>query len=602
MALQSLDWITLSLYFALIIGVAWWVIRKRKDTATDYFLAGRNLSWWIIGASIFASNIGSEHIVGLAGTGATDGVAMAHYELHAWCLLVLAWVFVPFYARSLVFTMPEFLERRFSVHSRYVLSIVSLITFVVTKIAVGIFAGGVVFSTLLPEVHLNLGGVHINSFWLGSVMVILLTGLYTVLGGMRAVAYNDAVQVFVLIAGSITLTVYGLIKLGGLGPLKALCGSDMFNLWKPLIPHGVTASWAPVLVKNAAGAVVKEAWYFNGYYPWLGMLFCAPIIGLWYWCTDQYIVQRALGAPNEKTARRGSIFAGVLKLLPVYLFIVPGMIAFALAKSGKVPGLDVMVNASGNAIPHQAQAAFPLMVKYLLPVGLRGLVVAGLLSALMGSLAGVFNACSTLFTVDLYNKWKPKATQHQIVRTGRIATAGMVFIALLWIPVIQGARGLYNYLQSVQGYLAPPIFVVFFFGVFWKRLNAKGCLWALIVGFTIGLFRMFVDTPVSLGLFGYADAAKTIPNGYAHGSILWIINNIYFQYFAVLITVISIIVMIVVSYFTKEPDYTKIQSLTFGTTTAEDKRLTRASWDWREVAGSAFVLACILAAYLYFTG
>jgi len=602
MALQSLDWITLSLYFALIIGVAWWVIRKRKDTATDYFLAGRNLSWWIIGASIFASNIGSEHIVGLAGTGATDGVAMAHYELHAWCLLVLAWVFVPFYARSLVFTMPEFLERRFSVHSRYVLSIVSLITFVVTKIAVGIFAGGVVFSTLLPEVHLNLGGVQINSFWLGSVMVILLTGLYTVLGGMRAVAYNDAVQVFVLIAGSITLTVYGLIKLGGLGPLKALCGSDMFNLWKPLIPHGVASTWAPVMVKNAAGAVVKQAWYFNGYYPWLGMLFCAPIIGLWYWCTDQYIVQRALGAPNEKTARRGSIFAGVLKLLPVYLFIVPGMIAFALAKSGKVPGLDVMVNASGNAIPHQAQAAFPLMVKYLLPVGLRGLVVAGLLSALMGSLAGVFNACSTLFTVDLYNKWKPKATQHQIVRTGRIATSVMVFIALVWIPVIQGARGLYNYLQSVQGYLAPPIFVVFFFGVFWKRLNAKGCLWALIVGFALGLFRMFVDTPVALGLFGYADAAKTIANGYAHGSFLWVINNIYFQYFSVLITVISIIVMIVVSYMTKEPDYTKIQSLTFGTTTTEDRRLTRASWDWREIAGSAFVLACILAAYLYFTG
>ena len=602
MGLQSLDWVTLGGYFALIIGVAWWVIRKRKDTATDYFLAGRNLSWWIIGASIFASNIGSEHIVGLAGTGATDGVAMAHYELHAWCLLVLAWVFVPFYARSLVFTMPEFLEKRFSVHSRYVLSIVSLITFVVTKIAVGIFAGGVVFSTLLPEMHLSIAGLEINSFWIGSVLVILLTGLYTILGGMRAVAYNDAVQVFVLIAGSITLTVYGLIKLGGLGPLKALCGSDMFNLWKPLIPHGVTATWAPILVKNTAGAIVKEAWYFNGYYPWLGMLFCAPIIGLWYWCTDQYIVQRALGAPNEREARRGSIFAGVLKLLPVYLFIVPGMIAFALAKSGKVPGLDVMVNASGAAIPHQAQAAFPLMVKYLLPVGLRGLVVAGLLSALMGSLAGVFNACSTLFTVDLYNKWKPKATQHQIVRTGRIATAGMVFIALLWIPVIQGARGLYNYLQSVQGYLAPPIFVVFFFGVFWKRLNAKGCLWALVTGFAIGLFRMFVDTPVALGLFGYADAAKTIPNGYAPGSFLWVVNNIYFQYFAVLITVISIIVMIVVSYLTKEPDYTKIQSLTFGTTTAEDKRLTRASWDWREVAGSAFVLACILAAYLYFTG
>jgi len=602
MGLQTWDWITLGGYFLIILAVAWWVIRKRKDTAADYFLADRNLSWWIVGASIFASNIGSEHIVGLAGTGATDGVAMAHYELHAWCLLVLAWVFVPFYARSLVFTMPEFLERRFSVHSRYVLAVVSLISYVVTKMAVGIFAGGVVFSTLLPEVHLSLGGIELNSFWIGSVLVIVLTGLYTMLGGMRAVAYNDAIQTVILILGSLILTVYGLIKLGGLGPLRELLGSDMFNLWKPLVPAGVEGTWAPVLVKDAAGAIVKQAWYFNGYFPWLGMLFCAPIIGLWYWCTDQYIVQRALGAPDMRTARRGSIFAGVLKLLPVYLFIVPGMIAFALAKSGTVPGLEVMMAADGTAIAQEAQAAFPLMVKYLLPVGLRGLVVAGLLSALMSSLAGAFNASSTLFTVDLYHKWKPKATQHQMVRTGRIVTGVMVFIALLWIPVIQGARGLYFYLQSVQGYLAPPIFVVFFFGVFWKRLNAKGCLWALITGLVLGLFRMLVDTPVALGMFGYVDAAQTVAKGYAEGSFLWIINNIFFQYFSVLITVISIAVMVIVSYMTKEPDYERIKSLTFGTRTAEDRRLIRLSWNWRDVLASAFVLACILAAYLYFTG
>lgn len=602
MGLHGIDWITLSLYFALIIGVACWVISRRKDTAADYFLAGRNLSWWIIGASIFASNIGSEHIVGLAGTGATDGVAFAHYELHAWCLLVLAWVFVPFYARSLVFTMPEFLERRFSIHSRYVLSIVSLITFIVTKIAVGIFAGGVVFATLLPDLHVNIGGTEINSFWIGSVAVIVLTGLYTMLGGMRAVAYNDAVQVFILILGSATLTVYGLIKLGGWTELRALCGSDLFNLWKPLIPHGVQSTWLPVMETNAAGQVVKQAWYFNGYYPWLGMLFCAPIIGLWYWCTDQYIVQRALGAPDERTARRGSIFAAVLKLLPVYLFLIPGLIAFALAKSGKVPGLDVMVNPDGSVVPHQAQAAFPLMVKYMLPAGLRGLVVAGLLSALMGSLAGVFNACSTLFTVDLYEKWRPNASQHQIVHVGRLATGVMIFIAMLWIPVIQGSRGLYNYLQSVQGYLAPPIFVVFFLGVFWKRLNAKGCLWAMIVGFTLGLSRMVVDTPVALGWFGYADAAKMVGNGYTPGSILWIINNIYFQYFSVFIAIVSIIVMIAVSYMTKEPEYEKIKSLTFGTSTKEDRNRTRQSWDWHDLLGSAFVLACILGAYLYFRG
>src|SRR6478609_7393051 len=207
--LQTLDWIVIAAYFGILLGVVWWVVKKSKDESADYFLAGRNLSWWIIGASIFASNIGSEHIVGLAGSGAKDGVALAHYEFHAWCLLVLAWVFVPFYARSLVFTMPEFLEKRFSVSSRYVLSIVSIITFIVSKIAVGIFAGGVVFATLLPDLHITLGSVTIDSFWIGSVLVILLTGLYTALGGMRAVAYNDTVQVFVLILGSFSLTAYG---------------------------------------------------------------------------------------------------------------------------------------------------------------------------------------------------------------------------------------------------------------------------------------------------------------------------------------------------------------------------------------------------------
>jgi SSS family solute:Na+ symporter len=589
--LTSVDWLAIAFYFGILLCVAWWVVKKGKDNATDYFLAGRNLSWWVIGASIFASNIGSEHIVGLAGSGAKDGVAMAHYELHAWCLLVLAWVFVPFYARSLVFTMPEFLERRFSTPSRYVLSIVSLITFIVSKIAVGIYAGGVVFQVLLPEMHLPILGHDFDSFWIGSILVVALTGLYTMLGGMRAVAYNDAVQVIVLIGGSALLTIYGLVKLGGWSELRHLCGSDMFNLWKPLLPEGVQGSWAPVLVKNASGDIVKEAWYFNGKFPWLGMAICAPVIGLWYWCTDQYIVQRALGAPNEQTARRGSIFAAFLKLFPVYLFIIPGLICFALAKSGKVPALAPVYDpATGHATAEAAQGAFPMMVAHLLPAGLRGIVVAGLLSALMGSLAGVFNACSTLFTVDLYEKIRPKASQHELVRMGRLATAVMVIIAMLWIPVVRGKTGLYEYLQSVQGYLAPPVFVVFFFGVFWKRLNAQGCLWAMIVGFVIGLFRMGVDTLVTTG------------SVFPEGSFLWIVNNIQFQYFSILITIISAIVMVVVSHATAAPDYDRIKGLTFATATGEDRAKTRASWSAREVLGSAFILACILGAYLYFTG
>ncbi len=591
----ALDWFTLSAYFAVVLGVAWWVVRQGRDTAADYFLAGRNLSWWLVGASIFASNIGSEHVVGLAGSGATDGVALAHYELHAWCLLVLAWVFVPFYMRSMVFTMPEFLERRFSARSRYLLTVVSLISFIVSKIAVGIFAGGIVFGALLPELNVTIGPWQVDSFWIGSILVLVATGVYTTLGGMRAVAYNDALQVGIILLGSASLTFYGLNLLGGWGELRAILPADMFNLWKPMVPPGVEGTWAPVLETDAAGRLIRQAWYFNGNFPWVGMLFCAPIIGLWYWCTDQYIVQRVLGAPNEQVARRGTICAAVLKLTPVYLFIIPGLVCFALAKSGKVPALAVMVGPDGQPVREVAQAAFPLMVQTILPAGLRGLVVAGLLSALMSSLAGVFNASSTLFTVDLYSKWRPHASQAQMVRVGRWATIAMVAIGIAWIPVIRGAEGLYNYLQAVQGYLAPPIFIVFFFGIFFKRLNAQGCFWALLVGFSMGLFRMVVDTPVSLGLAGYSQ-------GYTQGSVLWIVNNIYFQYWSVLITIVSAIVMVVVSMMTAEPEYSRLKGLTFETVTAKDRQESRSSWDWRDVASSAFVLACILGAYLYFTG
>lgn len=591
-AFTAVDWLVILLYFAILLGITWWAVLRRKDTAEDYFLAGRHLGWWIVGASIFASNIGSEHLVGLAGSGATDGVAMAHYELHAWCLLALAWVFVPFYLRSRVFTMPEFLEKRFSPASRYVLSVISLVAYVITKIAVGIFAGGVVFGTLLPELQLDLGFARLDSFWLGSLAVLAATGLYTVLGGMRAVAYTEAVQTFVLVIGSVLVTAFGLAKIGGWSGLREALPSDMFNLWKPLIPPGVEGTWAPV---KEAG---RMAWYFNGNFPWLGMLLCAPVIGLWYWCTDQYIVQRALGAPNEQQARRGAIFASYLKLLPVFIFIIPGMICFALAVSGKVPEFrHLLVEQNGQWVADRdaCQAAFPLMVAHVLPAGVRGIVVAGLMAALMSSLSGVFNASSTLFTVDLYEKFRPKASQHELVRMGRIATTVMVLIGLLWIPVIRGSKGLYFYLQSVQGYLAPPIFTVFFLGVFMKRLNRQGCLAALIVGFILGLFRLAVDTPVALGLPGFE-------HGYPEGSLLWVVNNIYFQYFSILIFLVCVAVMIGVSYLTQQPDEGRIQGLTFATITPEQRAASRASWSSREVLASAVVLLLILMAYLYFRG
>lgn len=581
--LAVIDWVVIGLYFLLIAGLAWWVIKQKTDTTADYFLAGRHLGWIIVGTSIFASNIGSEHLVGLTGTGATDGVAMAHYELHAWCLLILGWVMLPFYIRSRVFTMPEFLEKRFSPLARTLLSGVSLLAYVLTKIAVGIFAGGIVFSVLMPEISF----MGMNSFWIGSILVILFTGLYTVLGGLRAVAYTEAVQTLVLIFGSVMVLYYGLDAIGGWNRLYEVAGPEMFDLWKPIVPDGYSATWAPVMGDG------EMAWYFNSNYPWLGMLFAAPIVGLWYWTTDQYIVQRALGAPNEKEGRRGTIAAAFLKLLPVFLFIIPGIIAFALAKSGEVQILqEQLMNQQGEIINENAQASFPLLVAHILPVGIRGIVVAGLLAALMSSLAGVFNASSTLFTMDFYSKFKPDASEKHLVWMGRLATVVMVIIGLLWIPVIQGSRGLYDYLQGVQAYLAPPIFVVFFFGIFFKRLNKQGALSALLVGLFLGVFRLAIDTPVMLG-DGFT---------YAEGSFFWIINNIFFQYYSLFIFLVCIAVMFGVSYMTDPPKYEKISGLTYGTLTDEDKRMSRESWNWVDVSLSVLLVAIIGFIYIYFSG
>ena len=581
--LAILDWWIIAAYFALILGVAWRVSQQQQDTSNDYFLAGRNLGWLIVGASIFASNIGSEHLVGLAGSGATDGVAMAHYELHAWCLLVLGWIMAPFYMRSRVFTMPEFLEKRFSSTARWVLSLISLVAYVLTKVAVGIFAGGIVFGVLLPD--LNFFGL--NSFWVGSIVVIVLTGIYTISGGLRAVAYTEAIQSVVLVVGAFLVTLYGLEALGGWDELKTVLGSEKFNLWKPLVPEGVDGTWAPVLTET------RMAWYFNSNYPWVGMLFCAPIIGLWYWCTDQYIVQRLLGSANLTEARKGTIAAAFLKLLPVFIFIIPGMICFALAETGRVEMISTaLLDSNGQILNENAQQAFPLLVAAVLPVGIRGIVVAGLLAALMSSLAGVFNASSTLFTMDFYSKLRPKASEQQLVKIGRIATLVMVLIGLMWIPVIQGSRGLYDYLQSVQGYLAPPIFTVFFFGIANKRLNAQGCLAALTIGFLMGLFRLAIDTPIAL-IDGFA---------YDEGTLFWIINNIFFQYYSLLIFLVSAVTMVVVSYATSEPSYEQIRGLTFDTLSNEEKAVDRAGVSKWDIIMTGIVILLIVMAYLYFTG
>ncbi len=540
--MTGLDWVVIGLYFAILGAIAIWVISKKQKDSEDYFLAGRNVGWFIVGASIFASNIGSEHLVGLAGAGAESGMPMAHYELHAWIVLLLGWVFLPFYSRAGVFTMPEFLEKRYNERARRFLSVISLVGYILTKVSVSIYAGGIVFEALL--------GID---FWTGAVATLLITGLYTVIGGMRAVIYTEALQTLILIGGALAVTLIGLNHeaIGGWAGLKEIVGSEHFNMWKPMD---------------------------HPQYPWTGMVFGGAIVGIWYWCTDQYIVQRVLTAKNLKEGRRGAIWGGFLKILPVFLFLVPGMVAFALSKQG------VLTYDTPNAV-------LPVMVKTLLPDGIRGLVAAGLLAALMSSLASVFNSCSTLFTIDIYKKLRPLASEKKLVSTGRIATAIIVVLGFAWIPVMKNAPGtLYDYLQSVQSYIAPPITVIFLLGIFYKRLNAKGAMATLYVGLVIGLFRLTLDT------------IKTFNEGTEFTGILGSISAIPFSHFAILIFVVCVIVLVGVSLMTEKPMESKLSGLTFGTLTPEHKAESRKNYNWADILASAFIIIVIIGILIYFTG
>jgi SSS family solute:Na+ symporter len=532
--LGLVDWIIVGIYFVLIGGISVWSIRKKKDSPSDYFLANRNLGWFVIGASILASNVGSEHIVGLAGTGAKSGLAMGHYELHSWIVLTLGWVFVPFYMRSKVFTMPEFLERRYNVKTRWLLSIVQLLSYVIAKASVTIYAGAVVFNSFL--------GVD---FWTGAVVLIVITGAYTIFGGLHAVMYTEALQAIVLLGGSIVLTISGFIEIGGWNNLLHSVPKDHLNMFLPLSHPD---------------------------FPWLGILIASPIVGIWYWCTDQHIVQRCLAGRNEQEARRGTIFAAYLKMLPFFVFLIPGLMAYALQRSGKIQLA-------------QADQAFPTLVKTLLPVGLRGLLAGGILAALMSSLASVYNACSTLFTLDIYQKIRPHTTEKELVKVGRIATGAVVLLGTLWIPVMKGISDtVYQYLQSVQSYLAPPIAAVFLLGVFIPRINGAGALAAMVSGFVVGMLRIVLE------LFRHS------LTGFLHT-----FATINFLYFCIILFVFSIVVMVVVSLLTARPSEAQLSGLTYRTTVAADKAQSRASWNTRDLVLSLAILVVIVVIFVYFS-
>ena len=496
--LVTIDYVVLALYFIIIFAIGWYFSRKERNT-TDYFLAGRDVAWWAIGASLFSSNIGSEHFIGLAGSGAATGMAAGHFEwLASFMVLMLGWVFVPFYLRSNVYTMPEFLERRYNSACRTYLASISLIAYIFTKIAVAVFAGAIVLKAVL-------GWDMVTS----SLALVVATGIYTVAGGLAAVIYTEVIQTVILVLGALVLMFIGLDQVGGWAGLQAKVPADFFHMMKP--------------------ATDKD-------FPWTGIFFGAPLLGIWYWCTDQVIVQRVLSAKDVGNAKAGTVLAGFLKILPVFMLIVPGMIARALYP---------------QEMAADSNAAFPTLVVRLMPAGMQGVMIAAMLAALMSSLSAVFNSSSTIFTMDFYKKLKPMASEKQLVNVGRAATVIMVILSLAWIPFINRVSGqLWIYLQSVQAYVSPPIAVVFLLGIFWRRINGQGAITSLLAGFVLGALRFILEV--------YFAGEKLT------GILGWFVG-MNFLHFAILMFGVCLVILVVVSLLTPAPTHEKVAGLTFQT-------------------------------------
>lgn len=553
--MTTLDWIVLGLFLLALVGIVIWVLKQKEEDTSDYFLAGRDATWIAIGASIFASNIGSEHLVGLAGAGAESGMAMAHWEMHGWLILMLGWLFVPFYARSKVFTMPEFLEKRYNAGSRSILSIISLVSYVLTKVAVTVYAGGVVFKDVFNIEAVRIGAMEIDFFWVSAIGLVVLTGLYTTFGGMKAVLYTSVLQTPILLFGSIAVLIIGLIKVGGWGEMMEIVRATPSN------EYG-----------DSMASLIRSR--HDTDFPWTGVLLGSAIIGFWYWCTDQFIVQRVLSGRDMKQARRGTIFGAYLKITPVFIFLIPGMIAYALNQKG-------IITLADN------DAAFSTLVKELLPMGFKGVVIGGILAALMSSLASLFNSSAMLFTVDFYKKYKPGASEKHYVFIGRIATVVIVILGIAWIPVMKNlGKVLYEYLQDVQSLLAPGIAAVFLLGIISKKTTPAAGFSGLVIGFILGMTRLVLKIfGEALNSDGILYTTFVAPN--------WL-------HYEIVLFVIVILSMIVISYFTKPADFVAIKGLTFGSASKEQLAEVRNSYNKWDVINSLIIISIVIAFYVYF--
>lgn len=549
--LATVDLVIIAVYFVIIFAIGLYFARKER-TSTEYFLAGRDVGWFAIGASLFVSNISTEHFIGLAGSGASSGLAVGHFEwLACIIVLILGWVFVPFYLRSNVFTMPEFLERRFNRQCSIYLASISIIAYIFTKISVHLYAAAIVLERVVGWNPMT-----------AALILVVITGIYTVAGGLSAVIYTDLVQTLILLAGAIVLTFIGLHEVGGMAGLRAAVPADYFHMIKP-ISHPD--------------------------FPWTGIFIGAPILGLWYWCTDQVIVQRVLSAKDEGHAKAGTIFAGFLKILPVFILVLPGIIAFALYRN---------LFHVQNGVVTNGDIAYPTLIINLLPKGLIGLMIAALMAALMGAMSSVFNSASTLVTLDFYKKINPDANELQLVNFGRIATGILVVLGIAWVPFIHLISSqLYVYLQSVQAYISPPIAVCFIFGIVWPRMNGAGALSSLLTGFVLGTVRF---------VFEILDKS----HHFQAGGIRWLLD-MNFLHYAIFMFVICAAVMVFVSLATPAPSREKLAGLTFDTvddkletvpvTGAKPALARETAVEHRlNVAFSVLLVATVLFLWVYF--
>ncbi len=447
-SLNFVDKAVLVIYLVAIVGIGCWAgIRSRKGKeqgGKDYFLAGGSLRWPMIGLALFSTNISTIHLVGFAEEGYKNGLVAGNFEWMApFLLIVLALFFAPFYIRSRVATLPDFLERRYSRSCRDWLAFISIISAIFIHIGFTLYTGAVVLEGLfgIPIIYSIIGAT-------------LLTGLYTIVGGLMAVVVTESIQTVVLLAGSIVLTIYGLIEVGG---------------W-----DGIVANVEPVKLSMLR----KE-----GDYSWYSMLLGYPVIGLWYWCADQTIVQRVLGAKDENHARVGPLFAGFIKVLPVFIFVLPGVMLVALNN----------IDPKQYAPLEESKDAYAYLIKNLLPTGLTGVMAAALLAALMSTVSGALNSIATLFSYDLYKRWKPNTSDRSLVFIGRIATFVAMIIAIIWSNYIGRFEGIYNGCISMISYIAPPITAVFLLGVFWKGASGKGAIVTLIAGSVLGFVVFMLD-------------------------------------------------------------------------------------------------------------